>query len=111
MTDRELVEQVARAICIKDGRDPDGADIMVICDKNNNPLPLWQYYDDLARAAILATLKGVREPTDGIIAAGVRQSNGYPAVPDGADVEPVHNFIMTCCWRAMMDRRIKDFEA
>jgi hypothetical protein len=63
------------------------------------------------KAAILAVLKGVREPIGRVISAGVRQSNSYPAVPEGANVEPVHDFIMTCCWRAMIDRLIKDHEA
>jgi hypothetical protein len=72
MTDLDrLIEAVARAMCESMAIDPDDIDPMVICDKENNPLPLWQYYDDVAAAAILATLKGIREPTleQGLIGA------------------------------------------
>jgi hypothetical protein len=53
----------------------------------------------------MSTSKKVRvpvEPTDAIIAAGVHASNHYPAVPPGSSVEPVHPFIVTCMWRAMV---------
>lgn len=51
-----MVERVARAICVSDGRDPDGHDIMFICGPNNEPLPCWHGYVDLAEAALQASV-------------------------------------------------------
>lgn len=48
----EMVEMVARAICISAGRDPDGFDVMFICGPNNEPVPCWEGYVEEAQAAI-----------------------------------------------------------
>ncbi|MCW5606000.1 MAG: hypothetical protein KIT18_15775, partial [Burkholderiales bacterium] len=48
MTD--IIEKISRTLCEVDGRDPDGEDIMLICDAENRPLPLWRLYIEPAEA-------------------------------------------------------------
>ena len=48
----DMVERVARALCIEDGRDPDSLDKLFMCDKNDNPLPAWMWWEDHARAVL-----------------------------------------------------------
>lgn len=52
----EMVEAGARGIAVAKGQDPDGFDIMLICDADDNPLPLWMFYEEEARAALKAAL-------------------------------------------------------
>jgi len=60
------VEKAARVLCVEDGqRDPDELDAMFICDANNRALPAWRWYEDQARAAIIAALKEVGGEKDG----------------------------------------------
>jgi len=42
------------------------------------------------------------EPDDVIIKAGVDQSTSYPVCPPGMQIPPIHQFPMTCCYRAMI---------
>lgn len=42
------------------------------------------------------------EPTPEILRAGSRASNTYPAVPPGYVCDPVHEFVVTQMWRAMV---------
>ena len=74
----EMVERVARAICVSDGEDPDGK----ICTGD----AFWMWYVPNVRTAI-ATL---RTPTEAMIDAGFRHH-------DPADI-----------WRAMCDAALKD---
>lgn len=53
----ELIEAVARAICLTQGEDPDTLDGLRICDANNRPMPLWNWYIEQADAAISVLLK------------------------------------------------------
>lgn len=47
------VEAVARALCAKvHGWDPDDVDHMMICGENNEPLPLWMFFEEDATVAI-----------------------------------------------------------
>ena len=50
----DVVERVARALCEDSGEDPDDLDACRICDKDNQPLPLWTAFEEAARAAIAA---------------------------------------------------------
>ena len=120
LTDMDrLIEAVARAMCESMGIDPDGLDRMVICDKENNPLPLWQYYDDVAAAAILATLRGIREPTLEMCNAGIPiNCTGLPtgdwregicAAPNCSCYEKHGMRIVPATYRAMIDRLIQEF--
>lgn len=59
MTQPTMVERVARAICMSQGEDPETLDVRRICDRENNPLPLWHWYVEQAEAAI----KAMRDPT------------------------------------------------
>jgi len=43
------------------------------------------------------------EPDDKILTAGVRQSASYPVCPPDMSIEPVHQFTLTCCYRAMIE--------
>ena len=54
MTHDELRELIARACCIEEGRDPDSLDAAFICDRDNNPLPAWEWYATTADAILAA---------------------------------------------------------
>lgn len=45
----EMVERAARALCIEDGGDPDRT-------PRGHPAPVWQAFEDGARAALTAAL-------------------------------------------------------
>jgi hypothetical protein len=55
------------------------------------------------RATARRAIEAMREPSDAILEAGSWQSNHYPAVPDGSSTPPVHRFVVTQMWRAMID--------
>lgn len=69
-----LREKVARAICSARGGDPDELDAACICDAKNQALPLWQYWEEEADAALDVVREALWEPTwqmvnDGTVAA------------------------------------------
>lgn len=91
MTDTpEMVAKVARALCWKNGMNPD---VTLGGDGVNF---LWHEYEDQARAAILA----MREPTPEMRFAGAAylHSRGYTGVT-ASDLWPTHH--------AMIDAALK----
>ena len=61
MSEDELIKIVARAICVQKGSDPDEVKACGYAYP-----PPWDAIVDEARAAVLATLKAIREPTQAI---------------------------------------------
>ena len=61
----ELIESVARALCRNDGRAP---------DMN------WDEFVRPARAAVIATLKAIREPTETMVEAAYTGGGGVSDV-------------------------------
>jgi hypothetical protein len=60
--DDELVEKAAKGICLSYGQDPDEfVDTRLMCGPNNEKLPMWQVYEEQARAAITAYLDAAVE--------------------------------------------------
>jgi hypothetical protein len=60
--DDELVEKAARGICLSYGQDPEEfVAPNLMCGPNNEKLPMWQVYEEQARAAITAYLAGAVE--------------------------------------------------
>ncbi len=76
----EMVERVARAMCMADGEIPD-------FPSHTTNEPFWTYYCDMARVAIEA----MREPTEAMRAAGY-----IVTVDDETDV-----------WQTMIDASLK----
>lgn len=75
MTD--MIEKVARAICVCGGDDPDetGKDVHGV------PIVAWEMWGEEARAALLA----IREPTEKMVHAGsfeIMEHNGNHYCPD-----------------------------
>lgn len=67
----EMIERVARAMCIADGYNPD-RDLGFYDPVTEKRLLAWQYrYPDRARAAIAA----MREPTEAMCAAGIEKDD------------------------------------
>lgn len=54
MTIREII---AQALAEADGYDPDSYDVMLICTNDNEPLPVWQAFEEPADAVIAALEK------------------------------------------------------
>lgn len=53
---RPSAEQIARAICLSYGRDPDApTSILEMCDAENRPVPMWCLYEEQADAVIVLT--------------------------------------------------------
>ena len=69
MTNSEMVERVARAICTASGVDPD----IVHTDKFGEKLVCWIHFEPQARAAIEA----MREPTRVMVYAGDLEGGGH----------------------------------
>jgi hypothetical protein len=71
----EMVERVARAICVADGVDPD-----MLCSGLGNIIPegetwtAWRVREKQARAAIAA----MREPTEAMTSAVLKKLNSDP---------------------------------
>lgn len=86
MTDDELIEKVAREICLVTGRMGD-------------PLPIelqrvdrdWGSHIPAAKVAISTILAALQEPTEGMRAAA-----------EEADWEANHDITFTECWKAML---------
>lgn len=64
---------------------------------------------EVARAAIIATLKGVREPSGGMEAAGGGICT-YEPNEDGDRTLPITNPVAGEVWEAMLDHLIKTVE-
>lgn len=91
----EMIDRVAKSLYAR--RNPQ------LGDWDLRP-PGWKNeYRDLARVAITA----MREPTDEILDSGSGASNTYPAMPPGFEKEPVHRFVVTQMWRAMIDAALR----
>lgn len=96
ITNIELVERVARALCAADGFDPDS----VCVDEKGGSEPMWlaACYDAGARAAISTIFDVLKEPTIRSITAGaVAAAGGEGRIPDGAD-----NWRALATFRAML---------
>lgn len=101
----KLVEDVARAIIRRRAAGGDefwpplsGAALDRYVDTS------WRYWVEDARAAILATLRGVREPTEGMEASGVMAT--IDAGLDSSDGVGVSD--MDKIWQAMIDTLIAE---
>lgn len=91
----EMVERVARALCIADGCDSDH----ISNDALDEGRALWTCYADAARAAIDA----MREPTEAMLAAS-------PVVGTGLDDDgkwAVNTRPAKDVWSAMIDAALK----
>ena len=91
MTD--MIERVARALCVSDGTPPDRP---VSCLDNT---PLWELHKKAARAAIAA----MRDCTPAMLDAG---SAAHPA--GGYVRETLLTDIIECEWRAMVDAALEE---
>ncbi len=57
MPSKELIENVARELCLSYGQDPDVyASLCDICGPNNEPLPQWHIYTEQAETAVYTIL-------------------------------------------------------
>lgn len=64
MASKELIEKVARELCLSYGQDPDVyASLCDICGPNNEPLPQWQIYTEQAETSTSTILAALQEPT------------------------------------------------
>lgn len=87
----EMIERVARAICVANGEDDDDT-----YATSATGSPIWRYYESHAIAAITA----MREPTGEMIDGGAESLwtlrgpdlNGQPSK----------------CWRAMINAALRD---
>ena len=50
----KLIEAMCRAVCDHQGKDADSFDIMLICGPNNEPVPVWKYFESDMEAAFAA---------------------------------------------------------
>lgn len=127
MTDRDrLIEVVARALILTD--DAGNPDAILASTEHGGdctehpwtcPLCEAEEYRTLARAAILATLRGIREPTREMCNAGIPiNCTGLPtgdwregicAAPNCSCYEKHGMRIVPATYRAMIDRLIQDF--
>jgi hypothetical protein len=88
----DMVERVARAICIADGQDPDHES----ADPFDEGAKLWTTNIGVARAAIEA----MREPVEGMEIAGhdaSEKAGGFVS----------HKPFVTAGWNAMIDAALK----
>lgn len=70
MASKELIEKVARELCLSYGRDPDVyASLCDICGPNNEPLLQWHIYTEQAETASATILAALQEPTEGMLCA------------------------------------------
>lgn len=84
----QMLERIARAICIADGCDPDAKGYGVgITMPRGEPYPLWQARLKQARAV----LEAMREPTAEMENAGI-----------AAEFENIDDYRPTRVWRAMI---------
>lgn len=109
MTTPKLIETVARAMCIEAGIDPDRVPSLggALIHNQKHPvaavaIPHWMWNLELAKAAILATLQSLRNPSEAQVDAayetiGPDVLEGYPP-PETT-------------WRSMIDFTIKEIEA
>ena len=86
------VEQVARAISIDLGEDPDARDVLIL--GRDGKRPHWEGFESTARAAIEA----MRTPTEAMRRAGAA------AMPVCFDEEAG----AISCWQAMHDAILKE---
>jgi hypothetical protein len=71
MASKELIEKVARELCLSYGQDPDVyASLCDICGPNNEPLPQWQIYTEQAETATSTILAALQEPTGEMLKDG-----------------------------------------
>ena len=91
MTRDELISMMQDVLA---GPDADAPDYLVA-------------YDDAVKLHAAIEAAGLcivpREPDDAILTAGVTQSVSYPVCPPGMTIEPLHQFTLTCCYRAMIE--------
>ena len=67
----DMVERVARALCVDSGDDPDDLDNSRICKTDGTPLPLWAAYEGAAIAALQAVPAASGEVGDSISKSAV----------------------------------------
>jgi hypothetical protein len=103
MTTHNLVESVARAICRTQCSETDSI-CAGGCQSDGEALVVA--FGDVARAAVVAVLKGIREPSDQAIADGVNFL--IDANLDGPD--GVGHSDAVGCWQAMSDALLAQIE-
>ena len=87
----EMIERVAREICITSGHAPDALDPRTF-GPDNLLRPQWMNFVEQARAAIAA----MREPTYEMVKSGVMKRLGVGTAADLVEAE----------WRAMIDQSL-----
>ncbi len=91
MTHEELLERVAKALCVAAGEFPETA-----TPYNRNVDFLWQHYIPSARAALAEVLAVLKEPTEEML---VEAEEAVPGLMSFAEKQESPSYI---AWRAML---------
>lgn len=101
MTDKSMIERVARVMAVADDRDPDKLLLQQRCEAHLSPKKVWHLYISKARAA----LEAMREPTQSMISAGGATAFGGAGDPAFADMAAD---MAKDAYKAMIDAALRE---